>query len=68
MTSGSPLERGLAESLAKPGGNVTGLSVLIPELSGKRVELLKEGFPKITRVATLWSPGFKRSGAWAQGN
>ena len=68
MTSGSPLERGLAESLAKPGGNVTGLSVLIPDLSGKRVELLKEGFPKITRVATLWSPGFKRSGAWAQGN
>lgn len=57
MTSGSPLERGLAESLAKPGGNVTGLSVLIPELSGKRVELLKESFPKITRVATLWSPG-----------
>jgi len=57
MTSGSPIERGLAESLAKPGGNVTGLSVLIPELSGKRVELLKESFPKITRVATLWSPG-----------
>jgi putative ABC transport system substrate-binding protein len=57
MTSGSPIERGLAESLAKPGGNVTGLSVLIPELSGKRVELLKEGFPKITRVATLWSSG-----------
>ena len=57
MTSGSPIERGLAESLAKPGGNVTGLSVLIPELSGKRVELLKESFPRITRVATLWSPG-----------
>jgi len=57
MTSGSPLERGLAESLAKPGRNVTGLSVLVPELSGKRVELLKEAFPKSTRVATLWSPG-----------
>src|ERR671925_2186923 len=56
MTSGSPLERGLAESLAKPGGNVTGLSALLPELSGKRVELLKEAFPKITRVAALWSP------------
>jgi putative ABC transport system substrate-binding protein len=57
MTSGSPIERGLAESLAKPGGNVTGLSVLIPELSGKRVELLKEASPKINRVAALWSPG-----------
>jgi putative ABC transport system substrate-binding protein len=56
MTSGSPVERGLAESLAKPGRNVTGLSVLVSDLSGKRVELLKEGFPKITRVATLWSP------------
>jgi putative tryptophan/tyrosine transport system substrate-binding protein len=56
MTSGSPLERGLAESLAKPGGNVTGLSALLPEMSGKRVELLKEAFPKITRVAALWSP------------
>ena len=56
MTSGSPVERGLAESLAKPGGNVTGLSALLPELSGKRVELLKEGVPKIIRVATLWSP------------
>ena len=56
MTSGSPLERGLAKSLAKPGGNVTGLSALLPEMSGKRVELLKEGIPKITRVATLWSP------------
>ena len=56
MTSGSPVEQGLAESLARPGGNVTGLSVLVSDLSGKRVELLKEGFPKITRVATLWSP------------
>jgi putative ABC transport system substrate-binding protein len=56
MTSGSPVEQGLAESFAKPGGNVTGLSVLVSELSSKRVELLKEGFPKITRVATLWSP------------
>ena len=56
MTSGSPVEQGLAESYAKPGGNVTGLSVLVSDLSGKRVELLKEGFPKVTRVATLWSP------------
>ena len=56
MTSGSPVEQGLAETFAKPGGNVTGLSVLVSDLSSKRVELLKEGFPRITRVATLWSP------------
>ena len=56
MTSGSPVEQGLAESLARPGGNVTGLSVLVSDLSGKRVELLKEAFPKVIRVLTLWSP------------
>jgi putative tryptophan/tyrosine transport system substrate-binding protein len=56
MTTGSPIERGLAESLAKPGGNVTGLSVLVADLSGKRVELLKEAVPKISRAATLWTP------------
>jgi putative ABC transport system substrate-binding protein len=56
MTTGSPVEQGLAESLARPGGNVTGLSVLVSDLSGKRVELLKEAFPKATRVLTLWSP------------
>jgi putative tryptophan/tyrosine transport system substrate-binding protein len=55
LTSGSPLQQGLADSLAKPGGNVTGLTVLPSDLSGKRVELLKETFPKAHRVATLWS-------------
>jgi putative ABC transport system substrate-binding protein len=55
MTSGSPVERGLAESFAKPGGNVTGLSVLALELSGKRLELLKEMVPKMARFAALWS-------------
>jgi len=55
MTSGSPVERGLAESFAKPGGNVTGLSVFALELSGKRLELLKEMVPKMTRFAALWS-------------
>jgi putative ABC transport system substrate-binding protein len=64
MTSGGVLERGLAESLAKPGGNVTGLTVLASDLSGKRVELLKEAFPKSRRVAALWSKvslGFKET-------
>jgi putative ABC transport system substrate-binding protein len=55
MTSGSPVERGLAESFAKPGGNVTGLSVFALELSGKRLELLKETVPKMNRVAVLWN-------------
>jgi putative ABC transport system substrate-binding protein len=55
MTSGNPVEQGLAESLSHPGGNVTGLTVLASELSGKRLELLKEAFPKAARVATLWS-------------
>ena len=64
LTSGGVLERGLAESLAKPGGNITGLTVLATDLSGKRVELLKEAFPKSRRVATLWSKvglGFKET-------
>jgi putative ABC transport system substrate-binding protein len=61
LTSGNPVEQGLAESLAKPGGNVTGLSVLLSDLSGKRVELLKEASPKVTRIATLWSPGDEAS-------
>ena len=50
-----PVASGLVDSLAKPGGNVTGLSNLASELSGKRLELLKETVPKITRVAFLWS-------------
>jgi ABC-type uncharacterized transport system substrate-binding protein len=64
MTSGGALERGLVESLAKPGGNVTGLTVLAADLSGKRVELLKEALPKRRRVAALWSRvslGFKET-------
>jgi putative ABC transport system substrate-binding protein len=46
-----PVRAGLVSSLARPGGNITGLSILSPELDGKRLELLKESFPKITRVA-----------------
>ena len=47
-TGADPVKSGLAESLAKPGGNVTGLSVIEEDLSGKRVEILKETFPKMT--------------------
>jgi putative ABC transport system substrate-binding protein len=48
-----PVGRGLIASLARPGGNVTGLSSLAPELSGKRLELLKEVVPGLTRVAVF---------------
>ncbi len=53
---GDPVGTGLVASLARPGGNVTGLSGLAPELSGKRVDLLKEAFPKVSRIAVFWNP------------
>ncbi len=53
---GDPVASGLVESLARPGGNVTGSSQLIWELGGKRLELLKEMVPKLSRVAVLWFP------------
>ena len=56
MTSGNPLELGLAKSLAHPGGTVTGLTVMLSDLSGKRLEILKETLPRMTRVAVLWAP------------
>jgi ABC-type uncharacterized transport system substrate-binding protein len=51
-----PVGDGLVASLAHPGGNVTGLTPMTPDLSGKRLELLKETFPKISHVAVLYDP------------
>jgi len=51
-----PVEAGLVESLARPGGNVTGLTLLSTELGGKRLELFKEAVPKLARVAVLYDP------------
>ncbi len=52
-----PLAGGLVASLARPGGNITGLSIITPDLTGKRLELLKEILPGLTRVAVLWNSG-----------
>ena len=51
-----PVKQGLVASLARPGGNITGLSVMTIELTQKRLELLKEAVPSISRVAVLWGP------------
>ncbi len=51
-----PVSTGLVKSLARPGGNVTGLTSLAPDLAGKRLELLKETIPKLSRVAFLFDP------------
>ena len=56
-----PVEAGLVESLARPGGNVTGLTILSVELGGKRLELLKEAVPKVVRVAVLYDPAIPAS-------
>ena len=50
-----PVGAGLADSLARPGGNVTGVALLIPEISGKALSLLKEAVPTLSRVAVLWN-------------
>ena len=53
---GDAIERGFVISLARPGGNITGFTSLSPDLSDKRLELLKEAFPKISKIAVFWDP------------
>jgi ABC-type uncharacterized transport system substrate-binding protein len=56
MVTGDPVAAGIVDSLARPGGNLTGLATLNPSLSGKRLELLKEVVPQLSRVGVLWQP------------
>src|SRR5262245_33497285 len=58
MAAGDALEQGLVPSLAWPGGNMTGVSFMAPEVSQRRLELLREALPQIVRVAVLWCPDF----------
>jgi putative tryptophan/tyrosine transport system substrate-binding protein len=58
---GVDVESGLVESLARPGGNVTGITNLSRQLGGKRLELLKEAIPKLARVAVLYDPASRAS-------
>jgi ABC-type uncharacterized transport system substrate-binding protein len=56
ITSADPVQDGLVASLARPGGNVTGVTFVSSELAGKRLQFLKEAAPPLTRVAVLWNP------------
>jgi len=56
MMVGDPVRSGLVTNLARPGGNITGYTVLGPDIAAKRLQLLKEAFSTISRVAFLWNP------------
>jgi ABC-type uncharacterized transport system substrate-binding protein len=60
-TGTDPVEAGFIESLARPGGNITGITLLNRELSGKRLELLKEAVPKLARIAVLYETANRAS-------
>jgi putative ABC transport system substrate-binding protein len=74
VSAGDPVASGFAASVARPGGNITGMSSLLPEMDAKLLALLKEAVPKASRVAVLWNPnshggvlGFKAMQAAAPG-
>src|SRR6478752_9916084 len=56
MSIGDPVRAGLVPSLARPGGNITGNTILGPDLGAKRLQILKEAIPTVSRVAFLWNP------------
>ena len=56
LSAAEPVASGLVDSLARPGGNLTGFATIAAVLAGKRLELLKETVPKLSRVAVLWEP------------
>jgi putative ABC transport system substrate-binding protein len=60
LGSSDPVGERFVASLARPGGNVTGISLMVPELGSKRLELLKEVVPRVARVAVIWSPAAPR--------
>src|SRR5687768_4715864 len=66
ITGGDPVAVGLVDSLARPGENITGVTAIATELSGKRLELLKETIPKLSRVAVLWNPQSPMASAWKE--
>ena len=55
-SSANPVSSGLVSTYSRPGGNVTGFTILGPELEGKRVQLLKEAVPTLSRIAVMWNP------------
>jgi putative ABC transport system substrate-binding protein len=62
-----PVAAGLVDSLARPGGNMTGFTSIAPALAGKRLELLKEAVPKLSRIALLWDPkGIGSEQSWKE--
>jgi putative ABC transport system substrate-binding protein len=67
VTTGDPVASGLVASLARPGGNITGLTALSRELSGKRLEVLREAVPAATRVGVLSNPSFEDTGPSLKG-
>jgi putative ABC transport system substrate-binding protein len=66
LNLGDPVGSGLVQSLAHPGGNITGFTVVSFELTGKRIELLKEAFPRISRVAILIQPAAATAQTWQE--
>jgi putative ABC transport system substrate-binding protein len=63
LVSADPVGTGLVLSLARPGGNITGMSILAPEMGGKRLEILKQAAPKAVRVAVLWNTAYQGKAA-----